>query len=220
MKYCKTCKVHYDSPIDHCLLCHGDLSYESQDEPVYKFTPVIKKKKPSLWLRFFILLNIGSLLVSFGLDYYNGPPITWAYTVGAANLYAIFLTIFAFNSSTWVTKLNHIMITTVAGVFLISLSLRDYHWALDFVFPIVIITQIFVLSAVILIRPKTWRDVSANLLIMSLLGLTPTIFFILKITEVNWPSLACVSYAFITLLGLIFIPSKESREEFKSRFHI
>ncbi len=220
MKYCKTCNVHYDTPIEHCLFCHGDLVNDETHEPTYKYMPVTKKKKPNLWLRFFVLLNMGSLIISLGLDYFDGMPLSWSFTVGAANLYAIALTIFGFSSSTWPTKLNRLMITTVAGLFLIGLSLRDYHWALDYVFPFVIIAQILTLSGVILFNPRKWLDVSANLLIMSILGLIPSVFFLLDINVVNWPTLACVSYSFITLLGIIFIPSKESREEFKSRFHI
>jgi len=220
MKYCKTCDIHYDTPIEHCMFCHGDLIDETPTAPTYKFTAVKKKKRPNPWLRFFILFNIGSILISFGIDYYSGLPLSWSYTVASANLYSILFALMFFSHSVWSSKLTKLLLLTISGLFLIGLTLNDYHWALDYVLPIVIMTQIAILSSVILFNHRIWLDVSGNLLFMSLVGLLPGLFLILNITTINWPSIACLSYAIVTLLGLIIIPSKENKEAFKSRFHI
>jgi len=220
MKYCKTCDIHYDTPIDHCLFCQGDLVDESNQELAYKFTPVKKKKKPNQWLRFFVLLNIGSILITLGLDIIDGMPLDWSFTVSAANLFAIVFALMFFSHSIWSTKLNKLMVTTIIGTFLIGLSLKDYHWALDYVFPLVVIVEILILSSVILFNHRKWLDVSINLLFMSFVGLIPGLLFILNITIIDWPSIACLAYSVVTLIGIFFIPSKENREEFKSRFHV
>ena len=219
MKYCKTCDIHYDTPLEHCMFCHGDL--EGDDRSVkYKFSPVTKTKKPSIWFRLFLLLNIASMLITLGLDISDGMPITWAYTVGAVNIFSIMFLYMFFSHTIWSAKLSKLIITTVLGIFLIGLSLNSYDWALDYVFPFVILGQLIILSSVILFHRKSWLDVSMNLLVMSLIGLVPGLLALLNVLETNWPSIICLSYAFMVLLGMILLPSKESREEFKSRFHI
>lgn len=219
MKYCKTCDIHYDTPLEHCMFCHGDLEGDNQSVK-YKFSPVTKTKKPSIWFRLFLLLNIASILITLGLDISDGMPITWAYTVGAANIFSIMFLYMFFSHTIWSAKLSKLIITTVLGIFLIGLSLNSYDWALDYVFPFVILGQLIILSSVILFHRKSWLDVSMNLLIMSLIGLVPGLLALLNVLETNWPSIICLSYALMVLLGMILLPSKESREEFKSRFHI
>ncbi|MFA6800749.1 MAG: DUF6320 domain-containing protein [Acholeplasmataceae bacterium] len=219
MKYCKTCNVHYDTPIEHCLFCHGDLTDDNQ-ESTYKFSTITNKKRFSQWLKIFLILNIGSIFISLALDFFNGFTITWSFTVSVANVSAIVLALMFFSHTVWSTKLSKLLITTIVGVFLIGLSLRDYQWAVDYVFPSIIVIQMMILSSLILFNHKKWLDLSSNLLTLAIIGLFPGLLFFLDITEVNWPSIVCVSYAFITLLGIFMLPSKENREELKSRFHI
>ncbi|MGE4319993.1 MAG: DUF6320 domain-containing protein [Acholeplasmataceae bacterium] len=220
MKYCKTCKISYDAPLDHCLFCHGDLENHDQHEPSFKYATLEKRKKPSIWIRFLVLLNLGSLFIGLGLDYFNGLPLTWSLTLGAANVFAIVM-LLLFNSKTaWNIKVSKLLITTIIGLFLIGLSIQDYHWALDYVFPFIVMLQLLVLSSMILFNHKRWLDFSPNIIFMSVLGLFPGLFLLLNLVDVAWPSVACLSYSFVTLLGILLLPSKESREEFKSRFHV
>jgi len=219
MKYCKTCEIHYNTTLEHCMFCDGDL-IDDKKPTTYKFTPVKKRKHQSKWFRLFVMLNIASIFITLGLNWFNDHTITWAFTVSAANIYSIFLALMLFSHSIWSAKLTKIILTSILGLFLIGLSLNDYDWALDFVFPFVILGQMITLSLVIVFNHKKWLDVSMNLLFMALIGLTPGLLIIFNVTQTNWPSLICISYAFIVLLSMILLPSKENREEFKSRFHI
>ena len=220
MKYCKTCDIHYETPLEHCMFCHGDLTDEDKEILTYNFRPVLKPKKPNFWLRLFIVLNLGSIFITVFLDYLSGLPLSWSLTVGTVNIFSIVISLMIFSHSIWSTKLSKLLITISIGLILIALTLRDISWALDYVFPFVILAQLLILTSIILIRHRKWLDLSTNLISMSLIGLIPGLLFLLKLNTVVWPSIACVSYAFMTLLGIFILPSKQSREEFKSRFHI
>ena len=220
MRYCKTCHIHYDTDLENCMLCGGELEHQENDLSVYKFKEMSKKSKANFFYRLFIFLNFMSIFITLALDYLSGLPLSWSLVVSVTNLYTVVLIMILGNPNFWASKLTKVMISTVLVVILIALSLRDYSWAVDFVLPLATGSTIFVLSILIITNRKKWFDYFAPLLIITLVGLIPGLLFLLDLLNVIWPSIVCFSYASITLLGMIFLPSKSSREEFKRRFHI
>jgi len=220
MRYCKTCKIHYDTDLEHCMFCDGDLEIEKDDQSTYKFKEASKKPKSNFFYRLFIFLNVISVLVSLAIDYVTGTPLTWSLIVSVTNIYTIVLLSIFVNPNFWASKFTKIMIATVLVVVLISLSLRDHSWAVGIVFPLAIASTIFVLTILIITNRKKWFDYFASLFIITIIGLIPGLLILLDTLDIFWPSIVCFSYSSITLLGMIFLPSKNSREEFKRRFHI
>lgn len=220
MRYCKTCHVHYDTDLEHCMLCSGDLEVTENDQSVYKFKEITKKSRSNFFYRFFVFLNFMSIIITLSLDYLSGLPLTWSLVVSVTNLYTVVLLMILLNPNFWASKFTKVMITTIMVVILIGLSLRDYSWAVDIVFPFAVASTILILTILILTNRKKWFDYFAPLLIITIVGLVPGILFLLNVLTVEWPSIISFSYAAVTLLGMIFLPSKSSREEFKRRFHI
>ncbi len=220
MRYCKTCNIHYDTDLEHCMFCDGDLEIDKDDQSTYKFKEVSKKPKSNFFYRLFIFLNIISIMVSLAIDYVSGVPLTWSLIVSSTNIYTIVLLAILVNPNFWASKFTKIMIATILVVVLISLSLRDHSWAVGIVFPLAIASTIFVLTILIITNRKKWFDYFASLSIITIIGLIPGLLILLDVLDILWPSIVCFSYSAITLLGMIFLPSKNSREEFKRRFHI
>lgn len=220
MKYCKTCKVHYDTTLEDCILCNGELDNENNTEPTYKFAPVTKRSKSRFYLRLFYFLNFISAIVSLYLDYVDGTPLTWSLIVSITNGYAVVMFFVLTVPNIWISKLTKSMIITAAGVVLIGLALRDHAWALDYVFPLALTANIFLISILIITNKKKWYDYFASLSIIAVIGLVPGLLNLLNLTTVTWPSMICFAYSVFTILGIIFLPSKSSREEFRRRFHI
>ena len=220
MKYCKTCRVHYDSDLEHCILCNGDLEQEDQTISVFKFAEMTKKSTSKFFIRLFIYLNITAALVSLYLDLNNGLPLTWSLVVAITSIYTVIMYIILAVPTIWTSKLVKTMIVSILAVILIGLSIRDYSWAIDYVFPFAIISNILILSMIIIFNKKKWFDYFSSLIIITLIGLVPGLMNLIKVTTVEWPSMVCFFYASFTLLGIVFLPSKSSREEFKRRFHI
>ncbi|MDI6453644.1 DUF6320 domain-containing protein [Peloplasma aerotolerans] len=220
MKYCKTCKVHYDTDLKHCLLCNGELEHEGDVEPIYKFTEVTNRSKSKFYLRLFYFLNIISAIVVLYLDYMSGTPLTWSLIVSITNAYVVIMFTVLTVPTIWISKLTKGIILTVASVVLVGLAIRDHSWALDYVLPLAITANIFLISILIIVNKKKWFDYFASLSIITVIGLVPGLFNLLNLTTVMWPSMICFSFSAFTLLGIIFLPSKSSREEFRRRFHI
>lgn len=219
MKYCKTCRISYDAPLERCLFCNQKLDDDGTGT-TYSFTPHVKSRGLRHFNRIFIFINAISAMIALYLDYRNGLPLTWSLIVAISNLYAIMLFLILYVKSVWTTKLTKAVILTVMLIGFIGLSIRDYGWALDYVFPLGITSNIMLLIVLLLLNRKRWYDYSLHLLSVSVLGLIPALFDLFNILDTRWPSVVCYLTGFTTLLGMFLLSSKESKDEFKRRFHI
>ncbi len=220
MKYCKSCHVHYDTSLEHCILCNGELEQEGDHIAIYKFSEISKRPLSRFFIRFFFFINVVSALICLYLDFRSGLPLTWSLVVTITNIYVIIMFTVLAVPTLWTSKMTKSIIVTVLAVILIGLAIRDYSWAIDFVFPIAVATNIFLISILIVTNKKKWYDYFAGLTIITLIGLIPGLFNLINLTSQRLPSFICFTYALFTLLGIIFLPSKSSREEFKRRFHV
>lgn len=220
MKYCEQCKVHYNTDLEHCVFCNQALINKSTEEPTFKFAVLNKKSRSNFFFRLFIFLNLVSALLSIYIDYSSGQPLSWSWIVAVTNAYIITMFVLMWPASLWTSRVSKIMIMTGLTVILLGLAINDASWAIDYVFPFSIIANMTMLSLLILFNRKKWFDYFGNLFIISLLGLIPGLLNLIHVTQISWPSTASFIYSIITILGIIFLPSKSSREEFKRRFHI
>jgi hypothetical protein len=202
------------------MLCNGELENEDEQEVTFKFNECHKRKTSRFFHRLFIFINIVSILISLYIDFSDGLPLSWSLIVSITNLYAVVMFILLAVPTIWTSKLTKSMIVTVGMVILIGLAIRDHQWALDYVFPFAVMLNILLITILIIFNRKKWFDYFSALIIITIIGLVPGLLNLLKVTEVTWPSVACFSYALVTLLGIFFLPSKASREEFRRRFHV
>jgi hypothetical protein len=202
------------------MLCNGELEHEDQKEVAYKFTEIKQKRTSKFFYRLFIFVNIVSILISMFIDLSDGLPLSWSLIVSITNFYAVVMFILLTVPTIWTSKLTKSIIVTTGSLILIGLAIRDHHWALDYVFPFAIMANILLISILIVFNKKKWFEYFSSLIVITIVGLIPGLFNLLKITQDTWPSVACFAYAIVTLLGIIFLPSKASREEFRRRFHI
>lgn len=180
------------------------------------------QKKPAsrLFIRIFYFLNIVSVIVSLYLDYADGLPLEWSLIVSITNLYAIAMFMTLTVPTIWTSKLTKSIILTVLSIILIGLSIRDYAWAIDIVLPFAVLSNILIITILILANKKKWFDYFSSLIVITIIGLIPGLLNLFRVTTLQWPSLICFAYSAFTLFGIFILPSKSSREEFKRRFHI
>jgi hypothetical protein len=220
MRYCKTCHIHYDTDLEHCLLCDGELEISADDQSEYKFKDITKKPRSNFFYRLFIFLNVISILTTITLDYMSGRNLSWSLIVSVTNMYSIIMLLTLGNPTFWVSKFTKTIVFTISMVVLLGLAIRDYSWAVDIVFPLAVSSTMLILTILIFSNRKKWFDYFASLFIITIIGLVPGFLILFNFLSITWPSLVCFIYAILTLLGMIFLPSKSSREEFKRRFHI
>jgi len=220
MKYCKSCHVHYDNTLEHCILCNGELEKIGEIDSTYKFPEPKKRSKSRFFYRLFLFLNLVSALVSLYIDFADGLPLSWSLIVGITNIYIVVMFLVLAVPTIWTHRITKSVIITVGSLILIGLALRDVNWALDYVFPFAIMSNTFFTTLLILVNKKKWFDYFSSLIFITLFGLIPGLLNVLNLTTVQWPSLICFAYSTFTIFGIIILPSRSSREEFKRRFHI
>lgn len=220
MRYCKTCHVHYDNTLEHCILCNGELEKVGETESTYKFPETKKRSKSRFFYRLFLFLNLVSALVALYIDFADGVPLSWSLVVGITNIYVVVMFLVLAVPTIWTHRLTKSVMITVSSLILIGLAIRDVDWALDYVLPFAIMSNMFIITLLILVNKKKWFDYFSSLVIISIIGLIPGLLNVLNLTVVQWPSLVSFAYATFTLFGIIILPSRSSREEFKRRFHI
>ncbi|MFA5560827.1 MAG: DUF6320 domain-containing protein [Acholeplasmataceae bacterium] len=221
MKYCKNCKMQMDTTSSECLFCNETLKVLSDEKTDYMFA-VVKKRKPNHYIaRLLNILNVISALLVLYVDYRANNSLTWSPVVAIANLYVIiFITTIRIKTN-WTTTFSKTIILTLLALIFIGIALQDYHWALDYVLPLGISFNILLLLILLFFNRKKWFDYAINLLILSIFALVPGILQLFnRLIIAPWPSIVSFFLGLAVIIGIIFIPSKENKEEFKRRFHV
>ena len=81
MRYCKTCKINYDTDLNNCLLCGGELIIMIVMNLATNLKSLISVLNLTFIIGLFIFLNVMSMLITLTLDYMNGTPLTWSLVV-------------------------------------------------------------------------------------------------------------------------------------------
>lgn len=219
MRSCNNCKVTYDTPLKHCIFCESELSINELDRSTYKFTPFQKRGSWVFFYRLFLFINLLSAGVALYVDYTSGASLSWSLVVAISNLYAVVLCTILYVPTVWTSKVTKGMVVSIMAALFIGLAIRDHRWALDFVFPLGVMANTLLLSILLLANRSRWFDHAVSLFGICLFGLIPGVLNFFGSIGTHWPSIACFVYAIATLLGMVVLSTKESREEFKRRFH-
>lgn len=226
MKYCKTCGLHYRTPLNHCLFCNNILEENAletskPDSIPFAYPGVTKKDRsrdvyPTL---FYFLLTV-AVFCCVVIDLYSTPSsITWSAYVILPCLYVALL-IHIFRKSTGIFhKVYCFGLDTL--LFLVALALlgTNYHWALDYILPFGLILLNILATFCILGSKKRLYQYSIYIFSTCVLAVIPFFLAIVSLTTVHWPTLVCCLYSVVTLLGLFFFSTHEAREELRRRLH-
>lgn len=222
MKYCKNCQVKFDTSLKRCILCDDKLQFYNNKIAVYKFTPYKRKARVFIFLyKLSLLLNVISILTVLYVDYTsNNGLLTWSLIVVISNIYFMLLMTVIYNRIRWISKIVLMIILSAATVVMIGFVIKDYLWALNYVLPFSLMSNLLILTFLIFINKDKWIDYVATLLFISLLGISTILMSIFKVITVMWPTTALVFYSLATLFGLFVFTSKDVKEEFRRLFHI
>lgn len=221
MKYCKNCQVKYDTPLNECLLCDSTLQYYDNKESVYKFTTYKKKKKVfSTIYKISLLINTVSMLTVLYLDYtINLGTLSWSLIVITANVYLILVMTLIYSKSRWISKIILLILLTAIAVIIIGFTIKDYMWALNYVLPFSLISNLLIISFLLIFNRSKWIDYVAALLLISTLGILSILMVVFSVVTTGWPTVALFFHSIATIIALLLFSSKDIREDFVRRFH-
>ncbi len=226
MKYCKTCGLHYRTPLSHCLFCNNSLEEAASktsnpDSLPFAYPSITKKdRRRNGFPTLFYFLLTAAVLCCVVIDLYSAPSsITWsAYVILPCLFTALLIHTFR-KSNGFFHKVYCFGFYTL--LFLVALALlgTNYHWALDYILPFGLILLNLLATSCILGSKKRLYQYSIYIFSTCILAIIPLILAIISLTTVHWPTLVCCLYSGVTLLGLFFFSTHEAREELHRRLH-
>ena len=227
MRYCKTCGIHYRTPINNCLFCNNRLEGEnrSDEDMDFFYPPMERQHKPGKTVQkilYFILLVSSLCCLCINFIYMNasgkGFGLWSIYVVFSCILGAIVVHTFT-TPSKFFHKVYQIGLSTLVFLIAIALLGNSYHCALDYVLPFGLLALNILATCFIFGNKERLFGYSMYVFGTSILAFIPLLLYFLSIISVGWPALSCCLYGLLTLFGLFFFSTKEAKEELKRRLH-
>lgn len=220
MRYCKTCDVKYEAPLDNCIICSDALEKSENEVIHYDFAPYQKKSnKSEIFFKGLFLLNLMAIIISLTLEFIIDKTFDWSLIVSVSNLYLILFVRTLKSHSKFAIRLFWIVILSILELLAIGFLTDDFYWALDIVMPLSLILNTILLIVFTLSKRKRWQDYAMFLIISSLSNMTIILLPIFEVAQTNWAYIASFLFGLFTLISLFIFSPKDLKEEFLRRFH-
>lgn len=222
MKYCESCKVSVDNPVQRCPLCYGMLT-PKDNQPEFPSYPALlqKAERYNLIYRALIALSLAVSVTCLTINLLTNRSVLWSLIVIGNILYMWVAISTAVRSR---SKLGfNVMIQAISLAFL--LVIIDWlsghsNWALNYVVPFVFITATFSITMIIIVRRMDLRSFILYFFLTALIGFIPLLLMAVGQVTVLWPSLASALYSGLSLIGLFIFADRTTKQELKKRFHL
>ena len=225
MKYCKTCNLIYKDNQNECIFCKSTNLENIKDSPIDNSLSFPKYQKntilPTMFKILFFILFIATMICGY-IDFISQKDhhLSWSLVVGVSSAYSLIIFRIIYKEGNWIVKTLISIIMTILEVVLVGFSIGNYRWAIGYVLPFALIFNLLFLAVILIVIKKSWFDFAYYLIGICLLGVIPSILNLCKVTNVTWPSTACLFVSIAVFLGLFFLKGKSSIKELKRRFHI
>lgn len=221
MLTCERCKVHVAGAPQLCPLCQGPLSGVPEEEgcvfPLVAPSPHFRR----IFIRLaaFLTLVAAAICVTINLFF---PQRGWWSLFVLAGLGSLWLS-FAFV----IKKRGNLPKNILWQVGLISLLAVVWDlctgflgWSLDYVLPVLYTCSMLGMAVVARIMRLHIQDYIIYLVIDSIFGVMPLIFFLCGLLHVVYPSIVCLITSIVSLSALFLFEGRALRAELYRRTHL
>lgn len=219
MRYCESCKVSVASGQRSCPLCHSELAdRDDQFEQAFPSAPSVSgaKRKTKLLIYLSIVVVAACVLI----DFYTARNGYWP-LIAAIGMAYLWLSIRFIRKSR--RNIGMLALIQIFGISLLSFVIDSatgyYQWSTNYVIPFVLISAAGLMTAVLIFRPKRFRDYILYQLGISVLGIGMSAFLLWDKSTVMWTGVVGAAYSGLTILGIMIFTPRKTRHELKKRFH-
>lgn len=224
MKYCKYCKAKIDTTNDFCPLCFNHLT-QTDGEYSQLYTPRLVNETTNITKRFltklFLFLTICAITVCFFVNYLTDFSVRWFWVVTFGIIYVWVLiahTIMSRQSAFKKVLLQ--LITIIVLLFFTERVSTTQNWLLQYVYPSISFTVVFVTSMILFIGHKRNENISGFLLIVLMMGIISLLFIIFNLVEFKLLNFINTIVCALTVLGLLVFGMASIRQDLSKKFHI
>ncbi len=225
MKKCTKCSLEVNSTRKTCPLCLSILE-DDGGEYIKKYpVPLNEPAKKSLFLRILSFLSIVAIFVTVVVNlmtYKEGG--TWWSIIVVFNIGYFWLLI----KSTF-RKKGNVALRLVFQTLAISIvtyvidyfTSQNFHgWAINYVFPFITMASLLSISALTLGSKRRYVNYFIHIITSIALCLIPIILYWVGLITVSWPAISSAMLAFSSLVAIVILGDKDTKEEIKKRLHI
>lgn len=221
MKYCEKCKVNVVGKRKSCPLCQGLLSGqdEEQEDEFPQITSIYKRY--NLFFKIIILISIIIASISVAVNVALPKKGAWSLFI-IAGLVSVWVSLI-----TAINKRNNIPKNIMYQVIIVSIAVVSWDymthwrgWSIDYVIPLICIFAMISMSFISKVMKLHIEDYILYLIIDGVFGIVPSIFIMLGILKVLYPSLICVVTSIISLSILLLFEGESMLDEMKKRLHL
>lgn len=229
MKYCKKCQVTVIGKHRICPLCQTDLEAAEKDADATEeiseeedvFPQLQELYKRNLLFKIITFLSCLLIIISVFLNLLLSGGHGWAYIIVAAACCFWVTFYIAFRKRKNVEKAILYMEVLISFMCWLWDYFTGYHgWALDFVLPglgMVTLLSLFIISHFLHADDD---DDLIYLILGSLLGLVPLLFYALHWLRFSVPSLLCALFSVIFLTAVLIFQWERMVSEIQRRMHV
>ncbi len=223
MMYCNKCKVNVAGNKKVCPLCQNELKKENiseLDQEVFPLIPTVYKKF-KLFFKIFIFASICACVICVALNIIFFKTVWWSVFV-VLGIICVWISLFIA-----VQKRRNIPKNLVYQVFFASVISIIWDavtgwkgWSLDFAIPCVCIAAMIAMAVLSFVLNIHIQDFIIYFIVNIIFGIIPTLFLLLNIVHIRYPSIICIAGSIITLAALIVFEGANMISELKKRFHM
>lgn len=224
MRYCNTCHIYFEPPMQRCMFCNNELhQLQSQTRTAndWNYPPYRRQHtNRKLFIKLFTFIVFVTNAICICIDYKTSHhSLHWSLYVLATTLYALILSCFITKRSRLIKKLTQIVLTTDLYLLLLSILIGSYHWCSDYVLPFSIMALNLYAMIPLFVNQQRMYDYGIYVLNLSLLGCLFLFFLPTSWIIVTWPTIACILYSICTLFALFLFSPSMTWDELRRRLH-
>jgi len=225
MKQCPKCGINITTNRKTCPLCYEKLNDLDKEKLEYTVYPEYHqpKKKTNFFVKSTIFLAITAILITalVNIVTYTEESGWWSFYVLVSMVYFLVLIKSSILShGNPAKKIIVQMITISVLVVTVDFIARSTGWSYTYVVPFLSLASSATIGIILLTKSIRYSDYIIYLLSSLFIGLIPFVLWIFKLVPILWPSLAAACFSLVIFLAMLVFADRETRDEFKKRFHI
>lgn len=225
MKYCDKCKVRVIGPQVECPLCQRNLSIlegtedTNQQNEIFPYIPTVYKAHHMIF-KIMTFISIALVVVSVALNLILSDQNWWSVFVIAA-VACFWLSFFvAFRKRKNIPKNILYQVVTISFIVVLWDYITGWKgWSVDFVVPILCLSDLLVLYILSKILHSDVEDYMIYMLIGGVFGVIPILFYAFGWLHYILPSIVCVASSILFFAAVVIFQGEKIREELKRRLH-
>ena len=224
MNKCKNCGIFIADPVEKCPLC-GSVIEQDPDcrdrRPMYPNARRVMRKS-LLAERLFLFLSIVAVVGLVLANYFaDNAIIEWVLVVTLILIYAnLALKMSVTGRIGYQLKALALMIVAVLVLIGIDQSTGNHGWAVNFVFPALILLMDLVIMVLMIVNRRNWQSYIGMQLLMILFSLVVFVLFLTHIITFSYLALIALAVSVLLFIGTMILGGQRAQNELSRRFHI